>query len=766
MLSLSVGIIFITGLAAPYLLPRLGRAAPWLFSLIPLGILAGLLTHIIGSVSTFPWVESLGLTILFRAEGLSYLFAVLITGIGAVVTLYSGGYFHGDSRAGRWFCFLFLFMGSMLGLVLSDNVFSLFVFWELTSITSFLLIGFDHHRPEARAAALQSLLVTAGGGLSLLAGLVLLALITHTTDLGAMVAAEIPNDSPLLPWVAALILIGAATKSAQIPFQFWLPNAMTAPTPASAFLHSSTMVKAGVFLLFRLQPLFESISWWGPALMLVGGLTALTGAWMAVRQHVLKPLLAWSTVSSLGLMVMLIGAGTPEALFAAAVFILAHALYKAALFLVAGILDHETGERDIRRLGGLRQDMPITAITATLSGLSMAGIPLTAGFVAKESMYETLLHAPAYGWMLLVCAVLAGASFAAVAWSVSVKPFHGSRLPTDRHAHDPGSTMFFGPLMLSGLGIAAGTVPSLLLEPHAAASAPTAHHVPHLAAWHGFNLPLLLSAITLALGGVVIWLRHRKAAGDTSSALNKLGTERLYYRAMDLLDRFSTRTANTVQHGLLRIYLFSVLLGAMAILWPLVYRHAAPLDNLITSWAASGAAETRWHEWALLLTMIMAIGATVHARTRLGAVTALGVVGYVIAVIFVLYGAPDLAMTQFVIETLTVILIALSFSHLPPFRDLSPLWVRARDLLFAVTGGVVMTVLTLVALNARKHESVAAYYMENSYNLAHGKNVVNVILVDFRGIDTLGEITVLAIAALGTFALLRTLPGRKRGETP
>lgn len=765
MLAVSVLGIYIAGLTAPYLLPRLRAAGPWLYSLVPAGICVGLGTGYIGSSCSIPWIEPLGLAFTFSATGLSRLFALLITGIGTVVTLYSGGYFEKDRRRGRWFSFLFLFMASMLGLVLSDNVFSLFIFWELTSITSFLLIGFDHEKPEARDAALQSLVVTAGGGLCLLAGLVLLSLVTGNINLSEMAASAVA-PSPLLSWAAALILIGAATKSAQVPVQFWLPNAMTAPTPASAFLHSSTMVKAGVFLLYRLHPAFGELAWWGPALMVMGGLTALAGGWMAVRQHTLKPLLAWSTVSSLGILVLLIGVGTPESLFAAALFLFAHALYKATLFLVAGIVDHETGERDTRKLGGLRVDMPITAITATLAGLSMAGLPLTAGFVAKEVVYETLVHTPTYGWLAAGVILLAGASFVLVAWAVSVKPFHGRLVATPLHPHDPGAPMFLGPIALAIAGITGGLVPSALLEKAASACVPGGYHGAHLAPWHGFNLPLVLSAVTIALGALAVWIRTRNGnAIPVTGARCQWGTERLYLMGMSGLERRCAAFSSAAQHGYLRLYLFTVLLGVMALVWPLLYRHAAPLGGMLVAWAGRGIQETRWHEWALLLTMVMAIGATVHARTRLGAVTALGVVGYVIAMIFVLFGAPDLAMTQFVIETLTVILIALTFSHLPPFRDLSPTWVRLRDLAFAVMGGAAMTVLTLVALGARRQESVAGYYLAHSYDLAHGKNVVNVILVDFRGIDTLGEITVLAIAALGAFALLRLSSDPNRKDT-
>ena len=764
MLSVAVAAIFLAGLTAPYLIPRLGKTGPWLFSLIPLGLFIGLWIGLIDPVAILPWIESLGLTFSFESAGIARLFALLITGIGAVVTLYSGGYFAGDPRAGRWFCFLFLFMGSMLGLVLSDNLFGLFIFWELTSITSFLLIGFDHEKAEARSAALQSLVITAGGGLCLLAGLVLLSEATGSVNLSEIAASSAPH-SPLLGWAAVLILIGAATKSAQVPFQFWLPNAMTAPTPASAFLHSSTMVKAGVFLLFRLNPAFAELWWWSPALMLMGGLTALSGGWMALRQNTLKLLLAWSTVASLGIMVLLIGAGTAGAMFAAAVFIIVHALYKAALFLVAGILDHATGERDTRKLGGLRRDMPITAITATLAGLSMMGIPLTAGFVAKELVYENLLHVPGAGLPAAVTVMLAGASFVLVAWAVSLKPFHGGLTPTSRHPHDPDATLFLGPLVLAIAGIIGGLVPGIMIESGAASSVPGGYHGAHLAPWHGINLSLGLSAVTLALGALAagLWIRSGGAFA-LPDVVERLGTEPLYDRAMAALERWSATLVRAVQHGYLRLYLFCVLLGVMALVWPLLYRHVAPLGELLGSWARRGMAETRWHEWALLFTMVMAIGATVHARTRLGAVTALGVVGYVIAMIFVLFGAPDLAMTQFVIETLTVILIALTFSHLPPFRAESPLWVRMRDLTFAVMGGSVMTVLTLTALSARHQESVAEYYLAHSYDMAHGKNVVNVILVDFRGIDTLGEITVLAIGALGAFALLRMLPGRERGH--
>lgn len=753
---------FVLALAAPGLYRLTGRASGWLLALLPLALTAYFITLLapIASGETVharhDWVPSLGVGLSFTLDGLSLLFALLIGGVGALVLVYAGGYLAGHPQLGRLYAFLLMFMASMLGLVLADNVLVLFVFWELTSISSYFLIGFDHDRREARAAALQALLVTGGGGLALLAGLLLLGQAGGSLELSALLThGDRLRAHPLYVPALVLILLGAFTKSAQFPFHFWLPGAMEAPTPVSAYLHSATMVKAGVYLLARLSPALGGTDVWVGTVSVAGGATMLLGAWMALGQSDLKRILAYSTVSALGTLTLLLGLGGPLAVQAAVAYLLAHALYKGTLFLVAGALDHETGTRDADHLGGLGRAMPLTAAAAALAALSMAGLPPLFGFVAKELSYEAALHAPAAGWVA-AAAVAANVPLVAVAGLVGLRPFLGAAVSTHRQAHEPPPSLLLGPLALAGLSVAFG----LWLggaERLASAASTSVLGQPatvHLALWHGLTPALALSAVTLA-GGVGAYAGRgllRRASSRWEGAA-RWGPAGWYELALKGLHWLAVGLTGMLQSGYLRYYLM-ITVAATAGLTGYALIGRRPLAVAV-DWS-----DLRFYEAGLAVLILLATLAAVLLKSRLAAIAALGVVGYGVALVFVLFGAPDLAMTQFLVETLTVILFVLVFYHLPESRTVSDGAARWRDAALAVAGGAVMTALVLVG-TPENYPPISAYFVENSVPRGHGRNVVNVILVDFRGLDTLGEITVLSVAAVGVYALLKL---RKRPD--
>ena len=756
---------------APVLSRHAPRVAGWLLSLLPLGLFFFFWGRVKAeeSIEHYAWIPSLGIELSFNGDGLGLLFALLICGIGYLVTVYSGAYLHDHPLLGRWYAFLLMFMGSMLGVVLSDNVFSLFVFWELTSFTSYLLIGFNNEEAESREAALQALLVTGMGGLAMLAGLILLSEVAGTSNISEMGAAteKIRESGYYLP-VLLLILAGAFTKSAQFPFHFWLPNAMAAPTPASAYLHSSTMVKAGVFLLARLNPVLGGTTSWTTIVTTVGAITMLLGAYLAIRQALLKRLLAYSTVSALGLITLLLGLGTPQAASAAMAFLFAHALYKAALFLVAGILDHETGERRVRRLGGLAKAMPVTAAAAAAAALSMAGIPLLFGFVAKELVYESVVQAPALAVLLTAGTVLSGMAFLVVAVCVAYRPFYGARIETPRIPHEAPPALWLGPAILGASSLFFGLFPGFGCGPLlSSAAAAVLGEKPslHWALWHGFNPALLLSMLTMA-GGLALY-RYRDALIRMTEALQgmvRFGPERAYGGAMNGLISLAKQQTAILQNGYLRYYLLTIVLTTLLLTFPVLLSERHLVSETFLRHLLESLQSLHLYELGLAFVMVLAIGAAVHSRTRLAAVAALGLTGFGISLIFIFFGAPDLAMTQFVIETLTVILLVLTFYHLPPFSFRTSRPVLLRDLAIALGLGTLMGLLVLVAADSHQYPTIAAYYAENSYAQAHGRNIVNVILVDFRGLDTLGEITVLSVAAIGAYALLKLRLGGRRSR--
>ena len=693
------------------------------------------------------WAPSLGLSLSFNLDGLGLLFATLIAGVGALVVLYASRYLEGHPHASRFYASIFAFMGAMLGVVLSDNVLTLFVFWELTGFTSFLLIGFEHERAAARSAAMQALIVTGAGGLALLAAGVLLIDLTGATSLSAMIASRASIlASPLYPMIAVLILVAAFTKSAQVPFHFWLPNAMEAPTPVSAYLHSATMVKAGVYLVARVTPVVGLTPLWTTAVTATGALTMVVGAYRAVQETDLKRILAYSTLSALGVLTMLLGVGTSEAIVAALVYLVAHAGYKGALFLVAGAIDHEAGTRDVTALAGLRRAMPKTALAGGVAALSMAGVPLTLGFVGKDGAYDALLHAPNWFPWPLVLIVLASIFLGLAGLLAGVLPFRGDRTPL-KEVHEPSWRLWFPPFILAVIGLFAGLVPSILDTPLSAAASATAG-VPvdvSLTLWHGLTPALLLSVVTLTAVGFA-YMAHGAVRERTWKP--RRGTEDLYDSALSMLDTVSRTIGPALHSASLRTYVMvivttAVVIGGTALVTDPGLGSAVPRTSV-----------SLYDVFMVLIIIAGAIAATV-ARSTMSAVLALGTVGYGVAMVFLTFGAPDLAMTQFSVETLTVLIYVLVFRHFRGLSDLSPRLIRARDAVIATGIGVLIGGLVLSVATTETAPRLKQYFAEFGPTLGHGRNIVNVILVDFRAFDTLGEITVLATAAIGIHGLLR-----------
>jgi multicomponent Na+:H+ antiporter subunit A len=759
---------FLGAIVAPLLTRILGHKAAWVLALVPVAIFlhfAGFAAELArGEVVTggYVWVPSFNVSFSWLIDGLSLTFILLISGIGALIVLYSGGYLKGHPHQGRFFSFLLMFMGSMLGLVASDSFLMLFVFWELTSITSFLLIGFDHQREAARRAALQALVVTGGGGLFLLAGLILLWNITGATQFSLLTAFG-PQVKASPFYLAALVLVlgGAFTKSAQFPFHFWLPNAMEAPTPVSAYLHSATMVKAGVYLLMRLNPVMGGTTEWQVVLPVFGAATLVIGALLAVRQTDLKLMLAYTTVSSLGLLVLLTGFGVPYAIEAAALYLVAHSLFKGALFMITGIIDHETGVRDVTRLGGLRSAMPLTFAIAMAAAISMGGLPPFFGFLAKEEVYTALSAFDMRSITFAALAVAGNALMFAVAFAVALKPFIGKRIETPRAPHEAPVLLWLGPAVLALAGFAAaflsGTVHSLISSPMASAIAGEARTVsislePHL------GVPLILSALTVAVGvGFYLWLTRLRAVIAAVIAAIGWGPDRGFDQAMRGLVRLSATVTQRLQNGRLDTYMTATfaLLAIVLIAPPFLYGELAR--------APVFPQDIPLHELAIMAIAAIGLVAVVLAKDRLTAIVSLGIQGFSVAVIFLLYGAPDLAFTQFMIETLAVVILALVMTRLRlspsdhrPFRETLP------DMAIAAACGLGATLLLLKVTEGPFNTALSDFFNQYSKTIAHGANVVNVIIVDFRGTDTLGEIAVVMIAALAILSLVRLRAGSLR----
>lgn len=703
----------------------------------------------------FPWVPSMDINFAFRLDGLSLLFALLISGIGTAIFVYAIKYLKGHPYFDRFFGYLCLFMAAMLGVVLSDNIFSLFIFWELTSISSFFLIGFNNDSDESRKSALRALTVTGMGGFFLLAGLTLLGNIAGTYQISELVAArDLIIGHNLYPLILALICLGAFTKSAQFPFHFWLPGAMKAPTPVSAYLHSATMVKAGIYLLARFNPVLGQTELWSYTLMIVGGFTMIFAAFHALFRVDLKGILAYSTISALGVLTFLIGLGTKEAIIAAVVFIVVHALYKATLFMVTGIIDHETGTRDISKLAGLRKIMPWVAVAGGLAALSSAGLPLTFGFIGKDLIYAaTLEGGGTLSVILTSLAVATNIALVAAGFMAGLKPFFGALPENLQDTHRPYAALWIPPLILGVLGLIAGIIPGVTgnyFSLQAADAVFGGNTDLHLALWHGVNTVLILSLATLGTGALVYLANKPNIKKLTAiERLNVISPQHFFDLLGQGLLKLSQSYTNVVHNGYLRSYHLKIILFAEALLaYKLWLSGPIQLD-----WSSLTALSI--YEVAVVLILIGAMGIVLSTPYLLTAVVAMTVVGYCICLMFVFYSAPDLAMTQFTIDTLTTVLFVLVLYKLPPFLKLESSTRRYRDIAVAFGFGTILSLIALKVINEPIDKSISQFYGENAYLLAKGKNVVNVILVDFRGIDTMFETVVLSIAAIGVYSLLK-----------
>ncbi|MGE3326496.1 MAG: hydrogen gas-evolving membrane-bound hydrogenase subunit E [Acidimicrobiia bacterium] len=736
---------------------RLGRHAFLVTAVAPISTVLWAMSQLAavrrGELPTqsITWAPELGVSLDLRLDGLGVVMIALVSGVGSMVFLYAHQYFGAHSRSpARLAATLVVFAGAMLGLVLADNVLWLFICWELTSITSYLLIGHEDSKAASRAAAQHALLVTSAGGLAMLGGLVTLGSQRGTFRLSELIAE--PATGTVVTVSAVLILMGAFTKSAQVPFHGWLPGAMAASTPVSAYLHSAAMVKAGVFLVARLGPAFRDVEVWRSTVVLVGAATAVLGGLRAVRQHDLKLLLAFSTVSQLGLLMILFGLGTSPAFIAGSALLLAHGFFKAALFMVVGIIDHQAHTRDLRRLGAMGPQWRPTIAVAAVSAASMAGIPPLAGFIAKEAAIDSLLHGDAIATCGLIgfvgASVLTGAYSIRFVWGAFVTK-SGPDRDGEPALADPPRMAFAAPAaVLTVVSIVSGLWPRLFgelvdlairsVEPHAHA---------HLSLWHGFNAALFISAAVIT-GGIVLF-RCRHAIDPIQERFRpRVSVTGAFDRCLRGLIDVADRVAGIAQPGSLPIYLGVVLLTAVAL----------PGYALI-AWGSSPELPDLVQEPAHLAVSALVLGGAVTAllsRRRFAAAISLGATGYGMTLLFIVQGAPDLALTQFAIETLTVVLFMLVLRFLPDRFD-HRVDRAGRRLRVLVSGavGVFVFMMLMFASASRTAPPVSEEMVTRSLPDAGGRNIVNVILVDFRGLDTLGEITVLAVAAIGAVSLAR-----------
>jgi multicomponent Na+:H+ antiporter subunit A len=733
--------------------------------------------------STVNWIPSLGINFTAYVDGLGLLFALLITGIGSLIVLYSIYYLSKEKeKLNHFYVYLLMFMGAMLGVVLSDNVIVLYTFWEFTSLSSFLLIGYWYHREKSRYGALKSMMITVFGGLSMLGGFVLLYLMTGTFSIREMIEAVpgIMSHQLFIP-ALVLVLLGAFTKSAQFPFYIWLPDAMEAPTPVSAYLHSATMVKAGIYLVARFSPVFAMTAEWFWLVSIFGLITLFWGSINAVKQTDLKAILAFSTVSQLGLIMSLLGVGAAAlhydslddnfytiATVAAIFHLINHATFKGSLFMVAGIVDHETGTRDIRKLGGLMSFMPITFTIAVIGAFSMAGLPPFNGFLSKEMFFTGMINATKMGifnmetWGLL---------FPVLAWIASIFTFLYSMVlvfktftgpvqleKLERKPHEAPLGMLISPIILGSLVVIFGFFPNLLsytlIEPAVESIMPSLlpagkKFEVHITFWHGFTPELMMTIGVIALGAIgYLTLGKWRKVYDLFP--KKLALNQFYDASLSGMERHSNTFTRFYMTGFIRDYL------AYIFVFLIVITGGTMAIKGGFSFTLDGTAEIGIYEAVLAFAMVLGTVTILFSKSRLTAIIALGSVGYSLALFFVLFRAPDLALTQLVIETVSVALFLLCFYFLPSFKKREKkLSFRLANFIISFGVGLVVTLVAISANSNRVSETISSFFIENSYTEAGGKNMVNVILVDFRGFDTLFEITVLGIAALGIYAMVK-----------
>ncbi|MCI1190988.1 DUF4040 domain-containing protein [Calidifontimicrobium sp. SYSU G02091] len=741
------------------------------FALVPASALALLLwllaTFDLPIVWQAAWVPALGIAFALHVDGLAVLMLLMITGVGTAVFVYAGGYLAGHPQQRRLYVLLTLFMVAMIGCVTADHLIVLFLFWEATSLISFLLVGFDHEKPDSRKSAQQALMVTGTGGLALLAGFIVLAQAAGTASIREIVAwLPTAQATPALTAALLLILVGAFTKSAQFPFHFWLPNAMSAPTPVSAYLHSATMVKLGVYLLARLDPGFGDWDLWELLLKAAGSITAAWGMVLALRERDLKRILAWSTVATLGTLVMLVGLKGDGATVAVGALLLAHALYKAPLFFVAGNVDHGTGTRVIDRLGNLRHAMPFTAAAALLAGASMAGMPLSFGYVAKDIILEAKSAGDVFAFAKAANTVF-GAIAVAVAGVAAIRVFWrhpGTNETPD--AHEGGPALVIPPLALALVGIVLGIFPFVVQDLIAQASLSMTPSTEALAVSLSLQIgPALTSlAVTLAIGAAVyaFWDPLHRLFEAAAQRIGRIGMASLYERSLLWIPRVAAAATRALQDGRLPTYTGLVVASVTLAMAAALVAGAGAL-----AWPAFEAPSLGVGA-AVVLIVLGALFAAV-LRDRLTLLLATGLVGYGSAVLFLYTGAPDVAFTQFTVETVFVIVVAAVLLKLKRLgRAASLAEPRVRPLALAVAAGFasVVTALLLVAAAGPFDATLSRFFAQASVPEAFGRNVVNVILVDFRALDTLGEITVVMLSLLAALPLLQALRRRTQGDTP
>jgi len=709
-------------------------------------------------VSVNDWIPELGLNFEFMLDGLSLVFVLLITGIGTLVFLYSGAYMKSYEGTTKFYFYLTIFTGAMLGLVLSSNLIQLFIFWELTSFISFLLISFFHEKEASRKAAFQSLFITGFGGLALLAGIILIGSIVDSYSFNDWLAnaEQIKQHHLYFPGLI-LIFLGVFTKSAQFPFHFWLPGAMQAPTPVSSYLHSATMVKAGIFLLARLNPVLGGTTEWVYILPVVGAMTMLTGAYFAITQKDLKAVLAYTTISALGTMVLLLGTDTLYSVKAALVFLIVHALYKATLFMIAGTIDKKTGTRDIYQLGGLRNYMPFTFIIAALAALSMAGLPPMLGFLGKELIYEAKVQSPGIASLILILGVLSNILMVAASAYVFYRVFINRDSSMPKTPNEKNLLFFIGPAVLALASLVFGLFPNILgeniVEPALRGVVSESVDI-KLKIWHGFNKVFFLSLFTVIIGvSIAMTLIFKPGVTKTWRWLNQkiftIHFSDVFTKTVERFTVISAKKTKLIQHGFHRYYILTIFLVTFVLLGIQLY--------FTWGWKINTEFSFRpFYISGLILIMAIAVFYSTISASRITTIISMGVVGYGISLIYLYYSAIDLAITQILVETLTVVLFVLVLQKLPLFAKLSSRSTRIRDMFIALGFGGMMTILALKAANLEINRPISDYFLENSYIKAFGKNVVNVILVDFRALDTLGEVMVLIIAALGVFTLIKT----------
>lgn len=754
--------ILLIGVLVPLITERFGRTTNTILTMFAPAVA---LVYIITLMPTvfdgnavvehLQWIPSIGLTLSMRLDGLSLMFSLLILGIGLLIILYARYYLSEKEAVGRFFSYLILFMTAMLSIVLSNNVLQLWMAWEVTSISSFLLISFWSSKTESRKGARMALTVTGAGGLALLAGLLIVSDIVGSYELSTILASgDLIREHALYPVALILILLGAFTKSAQFPFHFWLPHAMAAPTPVSAYLHSATMVKAGIFLLARMYPVLAGTEMWFLIVSITGLITLLLGAYIALFKHDLKGLLAYSTISHLGLITLLLGLDTKLAAVAALFHIMNHAVFKASLFMAAGIIDHESGTRDMRKLNGLWRFMPYTATLAMVAAASMAGVPLFNGFLSKEMFLAETLHSSALGllsWVIPVLATLA--AIFAVAYSVRFIHdvfFNGDPIDLPKTPHEPPRYMKIPIEILVALCLLVGIFPNFMIADllGAAASSVLMTELPYysLAIWHGFNLALLMSIV--AIGGGLLVYGYRRHLYRFQAQFREPDEKLIFESIIQRIVAFATKVHERLSNGSLQRYIVALLLFAIVI-------TAVPLINLDTAathfpdQAISGVEIT-----AAIILCLCAVATVIYHRKRMIALITLSVVGLIVSIAFARFSAPDLALTQLSVEVVTVILLMLALYFLPQKTpaESSPSRV-VRDVgIAAALGGLVATIN--YAFITQPLDTISEFFLANSKTGGGGTNAVNVILVDFRGIDTLGEILVLGVAALGIFNLL------------